>query len=304
MLQLKQSLRCLHKNHMDMFMKLFIRPILWLLTLAFSTISFAQDSFVVQNIRVEGLQRIDVGTVYNDLPISIGDTLYVDETPEIIRELYETGNFSNVVLSREGNTLIVTVQERPTIGSIEISGNEDIETEALEEGLHFAGITEGNPYDPSILEKVTKELEYQYFSHGKYSVNIETEVVELPRNRVGIEIEISEGDVTKIRQINFVGNEVFSDDELLGTFQSTTTNWLSFISNTDEYSRERLMGDLENLRFHYMNNGYLNMQIESTQVAIIPSLKDIYITVNIVEGSQYTISDVKLAGDLILPKKN
>jgi outer membrane protein insertion porin family len=268
-----------------------------------SLTGFADAPFVVEDIRVEGLQRIDVGTVYNDLPIGVGDVFYPSESAEIIRELYATGYYSNIVLSHQGNTLIVSVEERPTIGVIEITGNEDIETEALEEGLHFAGITEGNPYDPSVLEKVAKELEYQYFSHGKYSVTITTTVIELPRNRVGIEIDISEGEVTKIRQINFVGNNVFTDDELLETFQSTTTNWLSWISKTDQYSRERLMGDLENLRFHYMNHGYINMQIESTQVAIIPSREDIYVTVNIVEGEQYTVSEVKLGGDLVVPEE-
>ncbi|MFA6038017.1 MAG: outer membrane protein assembly factor BamA [Legionellales bacterium] len=268
-----------------------------------SSIGFADDYFVIKDIKVEGLQRIDVGTVYNDLPVSVGDTLYMSETPEIIRELYATGNYSNISLAREGNTLVVTVEERPTIGRIEISGNEDIETEALEEGLEYAGITEGNPYDPSVLEKVTKELEYQYFSHGKYNVDITSTVVKLPRNRVGIEIDISEGEVTKIREINFVGNEVFDDAELLDTFQSTTTNWLSWISSSDQYSRERLMGDLENLQFHYMNNGYLNMKVESTQVSIVPSRKDIYVTVNIVEGEQYTISEVSVGGDLVVPRE-
>jgi outer membrane protein insertion porin family len=273
------------------------------LSLLIASRVFAEDSFIINNIEVEGIQRIDVGTVYNDLPVSVGDRLYMSETPEIIRELYATGNYSNIVLAREGNTLIVTVEERPTIGRIDIVGNEDIETEALEEGLRFAGITEGNPYDPSVLEQMTKELEYQYFSHGKYNVDITTSVEKLPRNRVGIEIDISEGEVTKIREINFVGNTVFDDDELLATFQSSTTNWLSWIDGSDKYSRERLMGDLENLRFHYMNHGYLNMQIDSTQVAIIPSREDIYVTVNINEGSQYTINEVSLAGELVVPEE-
>lgn len=281
-----------------------LKRILCVLSLLFVGNAFADESFVIENIKVEGIQRIDVGTVYNDLPVSEGDVLYMSETPEIIRELYATGNYSYIELLREGNDLIVIVEERPTIGRIDIVGNEDIETEALEEGLRYAGITEGHPYDPSVLEQVTKELEYQYFSHGKYNVAITTEVEDLPRNRVGIEIDIDEGEVTKIRQINFVGNKVFDDDELLDTFQSTTSNWLSFISNTDQYSRERLMGDLENLRFHYMNNGYLNMQIQSTQVAIIPSREDIYITVNIVEGEQYTISEVSLSGDLVVPEED
>ena len=265
--------------------------------------NYSNDRFVVEDIRVEGLQRIDVGTVYNDLPINIGDTFEPSESISVIRTLYATGNYSNIDLSREGNTLIVTVEERPTIGSINISGNEDIEAEDLEEGLNFAGISEGNPYDPSILERVTQELEYQYFSNGKYSVNITTTVTELPRNRVGIDIHINEGGATKIRQINFVGNEIYSDSELLDTFQSTTPGLLTWISKTDQYSRERLMGDLENLRFHYMNNGYLNMEIESTQVAIVPSREDIYITVNIEEGEQYTVSDVSLGGDIVVPEE-
>lgn len=267
----------------------------------FSTTVLA-NSFVIEDIEVEGLQRIDVGTVYNDLPIGVGDRLYYDETGEIIRELYETGYYSNIVLSQEDNTLVVSLQERPTIGSIDITGNEGIETEALEEGLRFAGITEGYPYDPSVLENVTKELEYQYFSHGKYSVDVDTTVVELPRNRVGIDIDISEGDVTKIKEINFIGNKVFTDKELLDTFQSTTTNLFSFISKSDQYSRERLMADLDNMRFHYMNHGYLNMKIESTQVAIVPSRKDIYVTVSINEGEQYTVSDVDITGDMVVPR--
>jgi outer membrane protein insertion porin family len=278
------------------------RFFLFVILLAVSAASYA-DPFVIEDIRVEGLQRIDVGTVYNDLPISVGDTLYPADTVDIIRTLYATGYYTNINLEREGNTLVVSLEERPTIGSIEITGNEEIETEDLTEGLRFAGITEGDPYDPSVLERVAQELEYQYFSNGKYSVNIETEVTKLPRNRVGIEIEISEGGATKIRQINFVGNEVFDDDELLETFQSTPPGWFTWISKTDQYSRERLMGDLENLRFHYMNNGYLNMRIESTQVAIIPSREDIYVTVSIHEGEQYTVSEVSLGGDLVVDQE-
>jgi outer membrane protein insertion porin family len=268
-------------------------------------IALAQDGseFRVGDIRVEGLQRVSEGTVYNYLPVNIGDTLNTQRVREAVRALYATGFFRDVQLRRDGNTLVVVVLERPSIESFEITGNKDIKTEDLQKSLRNVGLATGKTFDRSVLEEVKQYLTDQYFSRGKYGVQIDTQVQEEPGNRVRIKIDIQEGKRARIRQINIVGNESFSDEQILEEFELKTPNWLSWYKQNDRYAREALQGDLEKLRSFYMDRGYANFQIESTQVAIAPEKDDIFITVNVNEGEVYKISEVKLAGNFVVPEK-
>jgi outer membrane protein insertion porin family len=243
--------------------------------------------FTVGDIRVEGLQRVSEGTVYNYLPVNIGDHLSAQRVREAIRALYATGFFRDVQLRRDGGTLVVVVLERPSIESFEITGNKDIKTEDLQK---------------SVLEDVTQYLTDQYFARGKYGVKIDSHVEEEAGNRVKIKIEIKEGARAKIRQINIVGATKFPQKEILQTLELKTPNWLSWYRQDDRYSRESLQGDLEKVRNFYMDRGYANFQLDSTQVAIAPEKEDIFITVNIDEGQVYKVSQIKLAGTFVVPQ--
>lgn len=267
----------------------------------FARLVWAIEPFTIQDIRVEGLQRISAGTVFNYLPLEVGDRFDDQRSAQAVRSLFKTGFFKDVRLEREGNVLVVVVDERPSIASIDISGNKDIETEQLLEGLKRVGLAEGRTFNRSLLEKVEQELRRQYFNQGKYAVKLDTTVTPLERNRVAIKLDISEGRVAKIRQINVVGNEVFDDETLLDEFQLTTPTTFSFYTNNDQYSKQKLAADLETLRAFYLDRGYLNFDITSTQVSISPDKKYVYITVNVREGEQYKVKDVKLAGNLVLP---
>lgn len=261
------------------------------------------DDFTVRNFRVEGLQRIAEGTVYNYLPINLGDTVDGRRSREAIRALFATGFFRDVELRRDGETLVIAVQERPSIQSFTIEGNKDIKTEDLMRSLSGVGLRTGRTFDRAILDEVTQFLTEQYFSRGKYAVTVDTTVEELPDNQVAIAIDIVEGDRARIRQINIVGNETFSDRELRRQFELSTPRWNSWFRQNDRYAREALQGDLETLRSFYMDRGYADFDIESTQVAISPDKKDIFITINVNEGERYTISDVRLAGQLPVPEE-
>ena len=265
--------------------------------------SLAVEPFIVDNIRVEGLQRISAGTVFNYLPVRVGDRLDDRAVSKSIRELYKTGFFKDVRLEQEGNSLIVFVIERPAIADIEFEGNKDIDTEELTKALKQIGFAEGRVYDKSILQRVVEELKRQYYARGKYAVRVDTIVTPLERNRVGIRVEVSEGKVTIIHQINIVGNKVFDTDTLLDELELTTPTLFSFYTKTDQYSKQKLSGDLESIRSFYLDRGYINFKIDSTQVAITPDKKHIYITINLTEGEKYTINEVKLAGDLIVQPK-
>jgi outer membrane protein insertion porin family len=260
--------------------------------------------FTVGDIRIEGLQRITEGTVYNYLPVNIGDRLDARRVEEALRALYGTGFFRDVEIRRDGGTLVVAVLERPSIESFSITGNKDIKTEDLEKSLRNVGLARGKTFNQSTLDEVTRYLTDQYYSRGKYGVQVDTKVEEVAGNRVKIAIEIVEGKRSKIRQINVVGNEAFSDDDLLDAFKLGTPNWLSWYRQDDRYSREELSGDIESLRSYYMDRGYANMEVESTQVAISPDKDDIFITLNIKEGEVYRISDVKIAGNLVVPESD
>ncbi len=262
----------------------------------------AQEPLVVRSIRVDGLQRIAEGTVYNYLPVNIGDQLDQSRIQEAIRAVYGTGFFRDVEIRWDAGVLVVAVAERPSIASFTITGNKDIKTEDLQEPLSRIGLKQGRIFNQSVLDEVEQSLTDQYFSRGKYAAKIKTEVSDLPDNKVDIAITITEGDRARIRQINLVGNTTFSDEDLLDRFQLKTPGWLSWIRQDDRYSRESLSGDLETLRSYYMDRGFADFGIESTQVAIAPDKGDIFITINLVEGERYTVSDVRLGGELILPE--
>jgi len=272
-----------------------------LLTFLLNATAQAFEPFVVEDIRVEGLQRIAAGTVFNYLPIKIGQTIDTKDSIEAVKALFKTGFFNDVSLERDGNVLVVNVEERAAISSIEIEGNKDLDTEELLEGLKQIGLAEGRVFDRSLLEKVEQELRRQYFSRGKYAVRIDTTVTPLDRNRVGILIDISEGRVARIKQINIIGNHTFSDKELLKDFSLTTPNLFSAFTKSDQYSKQALSADLEILRTWYLDRGYLKFHINSTQVSITADKQDIYVTINITEGQQYSIREVTLSGDLVVP---
>jgi outer membrane protein insertion porin family len=272
------------------------------LVLAQQSTSGTQSDFVVKDIRVEGLQRISEGTVYNYLPVNIGDHLTPQRERESVRALYATGFFRDVELRREGDTLIVAVAERPSIESIDIKGNKDIKTEDLQKPLRNVGLAAGKTFDRSTLDEVTQGLTDQYFSRGKYAVEIDSKVEDLPDNRVRIGINIKEGSRAKIRQINIVGSTRFKEKDILSTLQLTTPNLTSWYKSSDRYSRESLQGDLEKITAYYQDRGFANFRIDSVQVAIAPDKKDIFITVNITEGQVYRLGDIKIAGNTIVPE--
>jgi len=262
----------------------------------------ADDAFVVKDMRVEGLQRISEGTVFNYLPINIGDTVDSIRVGEAIRALYGQNLFDDIEMRRDGSTLIVVVSERPSIESFEIDGNKDIKTEDLMDSLRSVGLARGRTFDRSVLDNVEMFLREQYYDRGKYGVEVTSKVRDGPNNTVRVSIKVKEGERAKIRQVNIVGDLSFDEDEIRARFSLDTANWLSWIRQDDRYAKEALEGDLEILRSFYMDRGYADFRIESTQVAISPNKKDIFVTINVDEGDVYTISDVKLVGDMVIPE--
>jgi outer membrane protein insertion porin family len=258
------------------------------------------DSFTISDIRVEGLQRISEGTIYNYLPLNPGDTLTPSNARASIRELYRTGFFQDIRLDREGNILVITVLERPAIANVTLSGNKAIKDEELRRVLFDIGLSEGEVFDRLVLDRLRQELIKQYFSQGRYAVSVDTRVTELDRNRVRIAIVIDEGDVAEIKHINIVGNETFTDKEIREDFEADIKPKWKFWSKEGQYSREKLSGDMEKLRSYYLDRGYVDFSIESTQVSIGPSKEDIYITANIVEGDVYGVDEVSITGDLVI----
>ena len=258
--------------------------------------------FTVGDIQVEGLQRIAEGTVFNYLPVAIGDRMTHQKVEEALRALYATGFFRDVELRRDSNTLLIAVHERPSIESFELKGNKDIKTEDLQKSLKNVGLATGKTFDRSVLEDVTQYLTDQYYSRGKYAVKVDTKVEDVPGNKVKITVEVKEGQRAVIREINFVGDTKFTEKEIRQNLELKTPNWLSWYKQDDRYSRETLQGDLEKIRSYYMDRGYANFQIESTQVEIAPEKDDIFISVNVNEGDVYKVSEVKLAGTMVVPE--
>lgn len=263
----------------------------------------AQDTFVVRDMRVEGLQRISEGTVFNYLPINVGDTVDPVRIQEAIRALYGQALFDDIEMRRDEDTLVVVVKERPSIENFTIEGNKDIKTEDLMESLRGVGLARGRTFDRSVLDNVQQFLQEQYYDRGKYGVIIDSEVADRANNTVNISINVQEGDRAKIRQVNIIGNHNFEESEIRERFQLDTANWLSWFRQDDRYAKESLSGDLETLRSFYMDRGYADFRVDSTQVAISPNKKDIYVTINVHEGEKYTISDVKLVGDMVVPEE-
>lgn len=274
-----------------------------ILCLAFAVGSAQAESFVIKDIRIEGLQRVSIGAVFNILPLEAGDEIEESQLAQVARLLFQTGNFQDVALLREGDTLIIRVSERPSISSIELEGNKSIESENLLEGLGQAGLSEGSVFQRATLDRIKLELERQYTAQGRYAAKVVPEVTPLPRNRVKIHIKIKEGDVATISGIDIVGNEAFDDEDLLDEFELKKSHFTSFFKGDDKYSRERLSGDLETLRSYYMDRGYVNFNIESTQVSVTPDKSEVYIAINVSEGDVFKVNEVKLSGDLKVKKE-
>lgn len=269
----------------------------------YSASALAMQPFVVKDIRVEGIQRTEAGTIFSYLPVKVGEKLDDEKAAAAIKALYGTGFFKDVRLEVQNDVLIVMVQERPAISQVDFTGTKEFDKKQLLEALKQTGLAEGRIFDKSLLDKAEQELKRQYLSRGKYAVSITTTVTPLERNRVAINFDVNEGEVAKIRQINIVGNHDFKEKELLDLFVLTTPGWMTWWTKNDQYSKQKLAADLETLRSFYLNRGYLEFNIDSTQVSITPDKKSIYITVNVTEGPKYTVSDVKLAGEMLVPEE-
>ena len=259
----------------------------------------AFEPFTVRDIRIEGLQRIEPGTVFGYIPVKVGSQFTDEQATEAVRALFASGFFSDVRIEVRDGVVIAMVQERPTIASVSFNGMKEFENKAVSESLAQVGFADGRIFDRAVLERAEQELKNQYLARGKYAVEVTSTVTPLPRNRVGVAFEVFEGDVAKIREIKIVGNERFSEKQLRGMFQLTTPGWLTWYTKADQYSRQKLQADVEALRSFYLNRGYLEFSVEPPQVSISPDRQDIYITITVHEGEPYTVSDVKLAGELL-----
>ncbi|HSF21024.1 MAG TPA: outer membrane protein assembly factor BamA, partial [Burkholderiales bacterium] len=274
-----------------------------LLLLAFHVAAAAAlEPFVIRDIRVEGIQRTEAGTVFSYLPVKVGDTLTDEKAAQAIRALFATGFFRDVSLEREGEVLVVVVQERPSIAQVEFSGMQEFNKDEITNSLRQIGIGEGRILDRGVLERAEQEMKRQYLSRGFYAAKVSTTVTPLERNRVALNFNVEEGQVAKIRQISIIGAHAFSEKELTGQFVLRTPGMLTWFSKHDQYSREKLSADLERLRSYYLDRGYIEFRIDSTQVSITPDKQDIYITISITEGGRYTVSDVRVAGELLIPE--
>lgn len=269
----------------------------------FTNTVWASESFVIVDIRVEGIQRTEAGTVFSYLPVKVGDILDEAKATAAVKALYATGFFKDVKLKAENGVLIVEVEERPAIAQINITGAKAFDKEKLKDGLKQAGLSESRIFSRSMLDRAEQELKRQYISTGKYAVKITTTTTPLERNRIAINFDIKEGRTARIKQISFVGNETFDDKTLRSNFVLTTPGLMTWFTKNDQYSKQKLSADLETLRSYYLDRGYLEFNIESTQVSITPNMQDIYITINLVEGKQYTVSEIKLAGELLVPEE-
>ncbi|MFM0042957.1 outer membrane protein assembly factor BamA [Paraburkholderia sediminicola] len=264
-----------------------------------ATSGFAADSFVVRDIRLEGLQRIEPNTVFSYLPIKQGDTFTANKASDAIRALYATGFFNDVKISAEGDVVVVQVQERPAVGTIDFAGVHEFDKDNLVKALNAVGLSLGRYYDKSLVDRAQQELKRQYLTRGYYAAEVTTTVTPIDRDRVGLLFSVIEGPSAKIRQVNFIGNKVFSDRELHDEMELSTPNWFSWYTKNDLYSKDKLADDLEKIRTYYLDRGYLEFNIESTQVSLSPDRKDMYLTLTIHEGEPYTISGIHLAGNLL-----
>ena len=256
------------------------------------------SGFIITDIRLEGLQRVSAGTVFGAISYSIGDSVGPSEMQDIARSVFKTGSFDDVQIGRDENVLVIILKERPSIDSIEFEGNKAIKTEALKEGLQGSGLSEGQIFKKVTLDQITSDLERQYVSQGRYDATVEATVEQLSRNRVAIKVDIYEGSVSGLRHINIIGNSAFNDEELLDLLELRIPKFFSFFSKDDQYSREKFQSDIEALESFYLDRGYLNFRIDSTQVSVAPNMEDVYITINLTEGEVYSVSGVEIAGEL------
>ena len=272
---------------------------LLLFSLAISqSINSADEKWLVEDIRISGLQRVSAGSIFNVLPLAVGDNVDSYDLQNAAKVVFKTGQFDDIQVGRDGNTLILSITERPSIASIELDGNKAIKTEDLIKGLNEAGLSQGQVFKRSILNGLAQEIQRQYVSQGRYGALVEVDTESKPRNRVALNIEIEEGEVAVISNINLVGNKTFSDEEILKIFELGTGGWFSFITNDDRYSREKLKGDIESLTSFYKNRGYVEFKLDSSQVTITPDKQSVFITLNITEGETYEIGEINIAGDL------
>jgi len=274
-----------------------------LLSARFAPAALAFEPFTVRDIRVEGVQRTDAGTVFNYLPIKVGDRVDDEKASAAVKALYATGFFRDVRLEVEDGVLVVIVQERPTISQIDIVGTKEFDKDTLRKALKDIGVAESRIFDRSALDRAEQEFKRQYINRGYYAMKVTTTVTPQERNRVAVNFTVEEGEVAKIAKINLIGTQAFSESALIREMQLSTPGWLTWYTKNDQYSKQKLQADLETLRSYYTNRGYLEFLAESTQVSITPDKEQIYLTVNITEGPKYTISDVRLAGELLLPEE-
>jgi outer membrane protein insertion porin family len=287
------------KLHPDRLVLPFTRRLIGAAVLALcSGHALAVAPFVVKDIRVEGIQRTEAGTVFSYLPVRVGETFDDDKGTAAIKALYATGFFKDVRLEEEKGVLVVLVEERPAINTVDFTGTKEFEKDMLVKALKDIGVGETKIFDKASVDRAEQELKRQYLSHGLYGVKITTTVTPIERNRVNVMFNVDEGDVAKIKGINIVGNKAFSDKELRRVLQLSTSGWLTWYSKADQYSKQKLTGDLENIKSFYLNRGYLEVAVDSTQVAITPDKKDIYLTINITEGEKYTVKGIKMDGEM------
>jgi len=263
----------------------------------------AFDEFIITDIRIVGLQRVSIGSIFTAIPVSVGDKMNQGKVSEITKALFSTAQFNDIQVGKDGNALLISVLERPSISAIELDGNKALKSEDLLKGLEGAGIAEGQVYKRSTLNGMKSELVRQYASQGRYGAGVEIETINKPRNTIELKIIIDEGKSAKIKKVNIIGNEVFSDSDLMAGFELQEGKWYSFLSNKDKYSKEKLKGDIENLESFYLDRGYLKFSIESSQVSVSKDKKDVFITLSISEGVQYTIDEVNVIGDMPIEEK-
>lgn len=273
-----------------------------LLATLFSAPVFAFEPFKVKDIRVEGIQRTEAGTVFSYLPVKVGETFTDSAAAQAVKALFATGFFKDVRIEVDNNIVVVVLEERPAIATLDFVGMKAFDKDQIRKALKETGLSESRIFDRAMLDRAEQEIKRQYISRGYYAANVSTAVTPLERNRVGITFTMEEGDIAKIRQINIIGNKAFSESELVSLFQLRTPNLLTWYTKNDQYSKQKLSADLETLRSFYLDQGYLEFNTESTQVSISPDKKDIYITINVMEGEPYSVASVKLAGNLLLPE--
>ncbi len=271
-----------------------------ILALLYAAQAYAIEPFIINDIRLVGLETVSAGTVFNNLPVKIGDRFDDVRSSETVRSLFKTGYFRDIKLDRSGNVLVIELEEREAISKININGNSDIKTDDLRKGIGGVGFSEGEVFNRSLLDQVEQELQRQYFALGKYGAEVSTNVRKADDKRVAVDIDIVEGKTARIKEINIVGNNAFSDKKILKKLSLSTPTLLSFITKKDQYSKQKLSADLETIKSLYLDSGFINFIIDSTQVSITPDKSDVYITININEGDRFTISDVKVSGELIV----